>query len=157
LFYENLNFSFVIGIPPEDQQQLLIQNILKFLWFEIQYINKVCRYRFKSFGRPADEHKFTDNTNKQITVMDYLQATLGIRLCYPSLPVVEVYNPADKNQSYFLPIELVIVAEGKSNLQPVTTEQCDKLTKKKLLLVLVNVMKLFNVLLMNMCLIVIYI
>jgi hypothetical protein len=91
LFYENLNFSFVIGIPPEDQQ-LLIQNILKFLWFEIQYTNKACRYRFKSVGRPADKHKFTINTNKQKAAMDYFQDTLAIRLCYPSLLVVEVYN-----------------------------------------------------------------
>jgi len=63
----------------------------------------------KSFGRPANEHKFTKNEGEQITVADYFNDKWNIRLCHPHLPVVELYNPAEKNKSHFLSMKLVTV------------------------------------------------
>lgn len=49
---------------------------------------------------------------------------------HPQLPLVELFNPADKNKSHFLPMELVIVDEWQRSLKPLTTEQRAKVTKK---------------------------
>ncbi|CAF3887058.1 unnamed protein product, partial [Rotaria sp. Silwood1] len=116
-------------IPPKDHP-LLVQNILKFLWFVISLSNKICQYRLKSFGCPASEHKYTINESKQITAVDYFRDKLNICLCNPHLPVVEVYNSNDENQSYFLPIELVNVDKGQTNLQSLTPAQHAKIEKK---------------------------
>ncbi|CAF3489248.1 unnamed protein product, partial [Rotaria sp. Silwood2] len=99
---------YVVGIPSKDHP-LLIRKILKSLWFVISYTEKARRYRLKSFGRPANEHKYTKNESEQITVVDFFRDTWNYRLCYTHLPVVELYDPDDKNQSYFLPMELVNV------------------------------------------------
>ncbi|CAF5093402.1 unnamed protein product [Rotaria sp. Silwood1] len=56
---------------------------------------------------PANEHKFVKNDNEQITVADYFNDKWKICLLHPQLPVVELYNLADKNKTYFLPIELI--------------------------------------------------
>ncbi|CAF3078691.1 unnamed protein product, partial [Rotaria sp. Silwood2] len=139
-FYQNYNLIEFLscylnydirkyGIPPKDHP-LLVQNILMFLWFVISLSNKICQYRLKSFGCPASEHKYTINGSKQITAVDYFRDKLNIRLCNPHLPVVEVYNPNDENQSYFLPIELVNVDKGQTNLQSLTTAQHAKIEKK---------------------------
>ncbi|CAF2543360.1 unnamed protein product [Rotaria sp. Silwood2] len=120
---------YVVGIPSKDHP-LLIRKILKSLWFVISYTEKARRYRLKSFGRPANEHKYTKNESEQITVVDFFRDTWNYRLCYTHLPVVELYDPDDKNQSYFLPMELVNVDEGQPNLQPLTSEQHAKATNK---------------------------
>ncbi|CAF3963253.1 unnamed protein product, partial [Rotaria sp. Silwood1] len=120
---------YVVGIPSK-AHPLLIRKILKSLWFVIASTEKARRYRLKSFGRPANEHKYTKNESEQITVVDYFRDTWNYRLCYTHLPVVELYDPDDKNQSYFLPMELVNVDEGQPNLQPLTSEQHAKATNK---------------------------
>jgi len=43
---------------------------------------------------------------------------------------VELFNPADKDKSHFLPMELVTVDEWQRSLKPLTTEQRAKVTKK---------------------------
>ena len=65
--------------------------------------------RLKSFGRAANEHKFTKKEGDQITVADYFQDKYSIHLRHPHLPVVELFDPADRNNSHFLPMELVTV------------------------------------------------
>ncbi len=79
----------------------MFEKILKSLWFVTTDTNQVRRYLLKSFGRPAKEHKFAKNDNEQIAVADYFNDKWKIPLRYPHLPVVELYNPADKNKSHF--------------------------------------------------------
>ena len=43
---------------------------------------------------------------------------------------MELFNPAQKNQSHFLPMELVTVDEWQRSLKPLTTDQRAKVTKK---------------------------
>jgi len=139
-FYQNYNLVEFLscylnndirkhGIPPKDHP-LLVRKILKSLWLITSHTNQIRRYRLKSFGRPANEHKFTKNQDEQITVADYFNEKWNIRLRHPHLPVVELYNPADKTQSHFLPMELVTVDEWQRSLKPLTTEQRAKVTKK---------------------------
>lgn len=117
------------GIQQKDQP-LLVRKVLKSLWFVTQHTNQVRRYRLKSFGRSADEHKFVKNEGEQISVADYFNDKWKIRLRYPHLPVVELFNPAQKSQSHFLPMELVTVDEWQRSLKPLTTEQRARVTKK---------------------------
>ncbi|CAF1053357.1 unnamed protein product [Rotaria sordida] len=125
-----LNYDIQLyGILPEDHT-LLIENILKFLWFVIKSSNKICQYRLKSFGCSASEHKYAIDGTKQITAVDYFHDKLQIHLRHPHLPVVEIYNPNDENQSYILPMELVNVDEGQTILQSLTAEQYAKIKKK---------------------------
>ncbi|CAF3441824.1 unnamed protein product [Rotaria sp. Silwood1] len=139
-FYQNYNLVEFLscylnhdirkhGIPSKDYP-LLVRKILKSLWFVTTHTNQIRRYRLKSFGRSATEHKFTKNEGEQITVADYFNEKWNIRLRHPHLPVVELYNPAIKNQSHYLPMELVTVDEWQRSLKPLTTEQRAKVTKK---------------------------
>jgi len=139
-FYQNYNLVEFIscylnhdirrsGISPKDQP-LLVRKVLKSLWFVTSHTNRVRRYRLKSFGRPANEHKFTKKEGDQITVADYFHDKWNIRLRHPHLPVVELFNPADKSQTHFLPMELVTVDEWQRSLKPLTTDQRAKVTKK---------------------------
>ncbi|CAF3707984.1 unnamed protein product [Rotaria sordida] len=139
-FYQNYNLVEFLscylshdirkhGIPPKDHV-LLVRKILKSLWFITSHTNQIRRYRLKSFGRSSNEHKFMKNENEQITVADYFNDKWNIRLRHPDLPVVELYNPAIKNQSHFLPMELVTVDEWQRSLKPLTTDQRAKVTKK---------------------------
>ena len=84
----------------------------------------------KTFGRSSIEHKFSKDSGEEITVMDYFQDKWNIRLRHPQLPTVELFNPADRNQSHFLPMELVTIDEWQRSLKPLTTEQRAKVTKK---------------------------
>ena len=59
---------------------------------------------------------------QSIRSIDYFRDTWNIRLYYTYLLVVELYDTDDKNQSYFVPMELVNVDEGQPNLQALTTE-----------------------------------
>ncbi len=127
--YKNALLFLLLGIPSKDHP-LLVRKVLKALWFVTSHTNQVRRYRLKSFGRPADEHKFTKNEGEQITVADYFNDKWNIRLRHPHLPVVELYNPAQKTQSHFLPMELVTVDEWQRSMKPLTTEQRAKVTKK---------------------------
>ena len=43
---------------------------------------------------------------------------------------MELYNPADKTKSHFLPMELVTVDEWQRSLKPLTTDQRARVTKK---------------------------
>lgn len=139
-FYQNYNLVEFLscylnhdirrqGIPPKDHP-LLVRKILKPLWFITSHTNQIRRYRLKSFGHPANEHQFTKHEGQQITVADYFNEKWNIRLRHPHLPVVELYNPAAKNQSHFLPMELVTVDEWQRSMKPLTTEQRAKVTKK---------------------------
>ena len=122
-----------LGISSKDQP-LLVRKILKSLWFATRHTNQIRKYRFKSFGRSSNEHTFTkehgNNQGEQITVVDYFQEKWNIRLRHPQLPTVELFNPADRNQSHFLPMELVTVDEWQRSLKPLTTEQRAKVTRK---------------------------
>ncbi|CAF3438444.1 unnamed protein product [Rotaria sp. Silwood1] len=69
--------------------------------------NKLSCSNINCVGCPANEHKFVKNDNEQITVADYFNDKWKICLLHPQLPVVELYNLADKNKTYFLPIELI--------------------------------------------------
>ncbi|CAF4514855.1 unnamed protein product, partial [Rotaria sp. Silwood2] len=109
---------------------LLVRKVLKSLWFVTSHTNQIRRYRLKSFGRSATEHKFVKNEGEQTTVADYFNDKWNIRLRHPHLPVVELFNPAIKNQSCFLPMELVTVDEWQRSLKPLTTDQQAKVTKK---------------------------
>jgi eukaryotic translation initiation factor 2C len=124
-----LNNFCLSGIPPQDHL-LLVGKVLKSIWFITSHTNQICRYRLKSFGGPANEHTFTKNENEQITVADYFNDEWKIRLRHPHLSVVELFNPAQKNQSHFVPMELVTVDEWQLNLIPITPEQRAKATKK---------------------------
>ncbi|CAF4082019.1 unnamed protein product, partial [Rotaria sp. Silwood2] len=116
-------------IPAKDYP-LLVRKVLKSLWFVTSHTNQIRRYRLKSFGRSATEHKFVKNEGEQTTVADYFNDKWNIRLRHPHLPVVELFNPAIKNQSCFLPMELVTVDEWQRSLKPLTTDQQAKVTKK---------------------------
>lgn len=120
-FYQNYNLVEFLscylnhdirkhGIPSKDHP-LLVRKVLKSLWFVTSHTNQVRRYRLKSFGRSANEHQFVKDQGEQITVAQYFDDKWKIRLRYPHLPVVELFNPADKNKSHFLPMELVTVDE----------------------------------------------
>ena len=115
-------------------QSLLVRKILKSLWFITTHTNQIRKYRLKSFGRPSNEQRFQkdqqSNQNQTITVEDYFQMKWKIRLKYPQLPVVELFNPIDKDKSHFLPMELVSVDQWQRSLKPLTTEQRVKVTKK---------------------------
>ncbi|CAF4762115.1 unnamed protein product, partial [Rotaria sp. Silwood2] len=50
---------------------LLIRGVLKSTWFIILHTNKIHRYRLKSFGHPANEHKFSKKEDNEITIDDY--------------------------------------------------------------------------------------
>lgn len=139
-FYQNYNLVEFLscylsndvkkhGIPSKDQP-LLVRKVLKSLWFVTTHTNQIRRYRLKSFGRSANEHKFVKNEGEQISVADYFYDKWHIRLRYPNLPVVELFNPAQKTQSHFLPMELVTVDEWQRSLKPLTTEQRARVTKK---------------------------
>jgi hypothetical protein len=128
LEYSFKHFLFS-GIPSKDYP-LLVRKVLKSIWFITSHTNQVRRYRLKSFGHPANEHKFAKNDNEQITVADYFNDKWKIHLRHPNLPVVELYNPAQKSQSHFLPMELVTVDEWQRSLKPLTTDQRAKVTKK---------------------------
>ncbi|CAF3482236.1 unnamed protein product [Rotaria sp. Silwood2] len=78
----------------EHHHPLLIRGVLKSTWFIILHTNKIHRYRLKSFGHPANEHKF----------------------------IIQLYNLTAKNQSDFLPMELITVNEWQRSLKPLTTE-----------------------------------
>lgn len=119
----------ISGIPSKDYP-LLVRKILKSIWFVTTHTNQVRRYRLKSFGKPASEHQFVKDEGQQITVANYFDEKWRIRLKYPNLPVVELFNPADKSKSHFLPMELVTVDEWQRSLKPLTTEQRAKVTKK---------------------------
>ncbi|CAF1131852.1 unnamed protein product [Rotaria sordida] len=139
-FYQNYNLVEFIscylghdirkyGIPSKDQS-LLVRKILKSLWFVTLYTNRIRRYRLKSFGRAANEQKFLKDQDEQITVANYFHDKWRIRLYHPHLPVVELFNPIDKNKIHFLPMELVIIDKWQRSLKPLTTEQRTKVTKK---------------------------
>lgn len=139
-FYQNFNLVEFLscylnrdvrkyGIPPKDYP-LLVRKLLKPIWFVTSHTNQVRRYRLKSFGEPADQHRFVKDQGEQITVADYFDQKWKIRLRHPQLPVVELFNPADKNRTYFLPMELVTVDEWQRSMKPLTTEQRAKVTKK---------------------------
>jgi eukaryotic translation initiation factor 2C len=123
------SYLFVLGIPLKDHP-LIVRKVLKSLWFVTSHTNQVRRYRLKSFGRPANEHKFVKDQGEQITVADYFDDKWKIRLRHPQLPVVELYNPADKSKSHHLPMELVTVDEWQRSLKPLTTDQRARVTKK---------------------------
>ncbi|CAF4180995.1 unnamed protein product, partial [Rotaria sordida] len=124
-------YSMVECISSKDQA-LLVQKILKFLWFIMLCDEDACQYRLKSFGCPANQHKYIINGNKQITAVDYFNDIWKFPLRYPHLPVVKLYHPNDNNRLYALPMELVGVDEGQPNLQAITTEQYIKTTRKTL-------------------------
>ncbi|CAF1508752.1 unnamed protein product [Adineta steineri] len=143
-FYQNYNLVEFIscylgqdirrsGIASKDKP-LLIRKVLKSLWFATTHTNQVRKYRLKSFGAAANEHTFAqdhgDNQGKQVTVADYFDERWKIRLRNPQLPVVELFNPSDKYQSHFLPMELVTVDEWQRSLKPLTVDQRAKVTKK---------------------------
>jgi eukaryotic translation initiation factor 2C len=139
-FYQNYNLVEFLscymghdirksGIPLKDHP-LIVRKVLKSLWFVTSHTNQVRRYRLKSFGRPANEHKFVKDQGEQITVADYFDDKWKIRLRHPHLPVVELYNPADKSKSHHLPMELVTVDEWQRSLKPLTTDQRARVTKK---------------------------
>ncbi|CAF1268322.1 unnamed protein product [Rotaria sp. Silwood1] len=143
-FYQNYNLVEFIscylgqdirrnGISPKDQP-LLVRKILKSLWFATSHTNQIRKYRLKSFGPSSNEYTFSkdhgEGEGEQISVTDYFQEKWKIRLRYPQLPVVELFNPADKNKSHFLPMELVTVDEWQRSLKPLTTDQRAKVTKK---------------------------
>ena len=65
-----------------------------------------------------------------INVVDYFQEKWNIKLRYPHLPTVELFNSVDKTQTHFLPMELVTVDEWQRSLKPLTTDQRAKVTKK---------------------------
>lgn len=128
LIDEKVNFSFIIGIPSENYS--IVEKILKNVFYVISRTERIRRYLFKSFGPPVNEYKYTKNDNEEITVVNYFRDTWNIQLFYTHLPVVEIYNPNENNESYFLPMELIIVDEGQPNLQGFTTEQRIKATTK---------------------------
>ena len=117
------------GISTKDFP-LLVRKLLKPLWLVTNHTNQVRRYRVKSFGLPANEHRFTRDQGGEITVAGYFQEKWKIPLRHPHLPVVELFNPADKSKSHHLPMELVTVDEWQRSLKPLTTEQRAKVTKK---------------------------
>ncbi len=86
--------------------------------------------RLKSFGRSANEHKFTKNEGEQITVADYFNDKWNIRLRHLHSLVVELFNRPTKKQSHFLSMKLVTVDEWQCSLKPLTTDQRAKVTKK---------------------------
>jgi hypothetical protein len=94
LTHQNLDFSFVIGIPSEDKTSL-VKKILQHLWFVLPDTNKTNLYRFKSFCPLANEHE---------------------------LPHVEIYNP-DDNDEYIIPMEHIILYEGQVSQEAFTTEE----------------------------------
>jgi eukaryotic translation initiation factor 2C len=143
-FYQNYNLVEFIscyldqdirkhGISSKDQP-LLVRKILKSIWFATTHTNQIRKYRLKSFGRPSNEHTFAkdhgDDQGEQITVANYFKEKWNINLRYAQLPTVELFNPADKTKSHFLPMELVTVDEWQRSLKPLTTEQRAKVTKK---------------------------
>ncbi|CAM4828389.1 unnamed protein product [Rotaria magnacalcarata] len=141
-FYQNYNLVQFLscymgrdtqknGISSKDQA-LLVEKILKFLWFIILYQEDDCQYRLKSFGCPANQHKYIINGNEPLTAVNYFNDRWQIPLRYPHLPVVELYHPNDNNRSYTLPMELVAVDEGQPNLQAITTEQHIEAIRKTL-------------------------
>ncbi len=115
-------------------QPLLVRKILKSLWFVTSHTNQIRKYRLKSFGPSSYDHRFAkdhgDEHGEQISVVDYFKEKWRINLRYPQLPVVELYNPADRNKSHFLPMELVTIDEWQRSLKPLTTDQRAKVTKK---------------------------
>ncbi|CAF4290870.1 unnamed protein product [Rotaria socialis] len=58
------------GISSKDQA-LLVEKILKFLWFIMLYQEDDCQYRLKSFGRPANQHKYIINGDEPLTAVNY--------------------------------------------------------------------------------------
>ena len=139
-FYQNYNLVEFLscyinhdirrhGIPTKDYP-LLVRKVLKSIWFVTSHTNQVRKYRLKSFGRPANEHEFVKDQGEKITVADYFDEKWKIRLRHPQLPVVELFNPADRSKSHFLPMELVTVDEWQRSMKPLTTEQRAKVTKK---------------------------
>ncbi|UJR24794.1 hypothetical protein I4U23_006169 [Adineta vaga] len=143
-FYQNYNLVEFIscylgqdirrsGISSKDQP-LLVRKILKSLWFATTHTNQIRKYRLKSFGTSANQYTFVQdqgpNQGKQINIVDYFHEKWRIRLRHPHLPVVELFNPADKNKSHYLPMELVTVDEWQRSLKPLTVEQRTKVTKK---------------------------
>ncbi|CAF4800502.1 unnamed protein product [Rotaria sp. Silwood1] len=141
-FYQNYNLVQFLscymnhdiqknGISSKDQA-LLVRKLLKFLWFVVRCEAEACQYRLKSFGRPANQHKYIINGNEQITAVDYFNDIWKFPLRYPHLPVVELYHPNDNNRLYALPMELVAVDKGQPNLQALTTEEHIEATRKAL-------------------------
>jgi hypothetical protein len=118
----------ILGISSKDQA-LLIQKILKFLWFIMLCEEEDCQYRLKSFGRPSNQHKYIINDNQQITAVDYFCDKWKFPLRYPHLPVVVLYHPND-NKLYSIPMELFGIDKGQPSLKPLTTDQRAKVTKK---------------------------
>ena len=107
------------------------RKILKSLWLVTTHTKQIRKYRFKSFGQSAFEHKFTkDDQLTTVNVFEYFKDKWQIRLQYPQLPTVELFNPADKKQTHFLPMELVTVDEWQRSLKPLTTDQRATVTKK---------------------------
>ena len=107
-----------------------MRKVLKSLWFITSHTNQIRRYRLKSFGSPAQEHRFVKDEGQEITVADYFNDKWKIQLRYPQLPVVELFNPAEKSKTHFLPMELVIIDEWQRSMKPLTTDQRAKVTKK---------------------------
>ncbi|CAF3167345.1 unnamed protein product [Rotaria socialis] len=80
-FYQNYNLVQFLscymghdiqknGISSKDQA-LLVEKILKFLWFIMLYQEDDCQYRLKSFGRPANQHKYIINGDEPLTAVNY--------------------------------------------------------------------------------------
>ncbi|CAF0840758.1 unnamed protein product [Adineta ricciae] len=139
-FYQNYNLVEFItcylgtdirrsGISSKDQP-LLVRKILKSIWFVTTHTHQIRKYRLKSFGSPANQHTFIKDQGSKISVADYFYEKWKIRLRYPHLPVVELFNPVDKNKSHFLPMELVIVDDWQRSLKPLTVEQRATVTRK---------------------------
>ena len=125
---ETNDFVF-LGISLKDQP-ILVRKVLKSLWFVTTHTNQIRTYRLKTFGRSSIEHKFSKESGEEITVFDYFEDKWNIRLRHPQLPTVELFNPADRNHSHFLPMELVTIDEWQRSLKPLTTEQRAKVTRK---------------------------
>ncbi|CAF3974965.1 unnamed protein product [Adineta steineri] len=119
----------------------VLGKIIRNLQIETMHTGRKIFYRFREFGRPANQLKFscgdnnettaTTNSVEEITVADYF-AKKHRRLQFPDLPCINAIK-GNQNKPNWLPMEMVAIVEWQRAIKPLDKTQRGVVSKNTIL------------------------
>ncbi|CAF3078686.1 unnamed protein product, partial [Rotaria sp. Silwood2] len=118
----------------------VFKKLIRDLLIETEHTGRTIRYKFRGFGRPANQLMFargrvveeSADTLEQISVAEYFEQQYNRKLTYPHLPCIDATNGISKRANW-LPMELVKLVEWQRSLKPLDATQRARVSNKSII------------------------
>ncbi|CAF3230385.1 unnamed protein product [Rotaria socialis] len=132
----------------------IFKKLIRDLLIETEHTGRTIRYKFRGFGRPAnqlmfargrvDEESADAGIPEQISVADYFEQQYKRKLVYPHLPCIDATNGINKRANW-LPMELVKLVEWQRSLKPLDATQRARVSSKSIIKPLERYNQIMNI------------